>query len=104
MVTQLGVSLVVTGILFPIIAACFIGLRFWARSLKGRFGVGIDDWMAVLGWIFACMLSFVAVYGVYHSGFGLPQTEVKGEVQIAFGKVGSGSVSSRNTYLTSVHR
>lgn len=100
MFTSLGTALLVISILFPIIATCALGLRVRARHIK-KVPLGLDDWTLFLGLMFAYMDNFTVAYGVYNSGFGVPQNKIMGKIQVAFGKVMS-LISTSNDLLSNV--
>ena len=107
MFTSLGTALLVISILFPIIATCAFGLRIRARAIKG-VPLALDDWTLFLGLIFAYMDNFAVAYGVCNSDLGIPQNQIMGEAQIAFGKVMSltsnGLSSNVSFQVGSFHR
>lgn len=49
-------SLVVTGILLPLLGLVAVGLRFIIR-LRSRVFLGVDDWTILAGWLIVCAMA-----------------------------------------------
>ncbi|KAH6678731.1 hypothetical protein B0J14DRAFT_330726 [Halenospora varia] len=91
-------AIVVVSVVFPVIAAAFVGLRFQCRRLL-NLGFGKDDYWIVVAWIISTALVVPSFVGVYSGGIGQHVDDVTPEQYRVAGKIG---FVSQLMYLASV--
>lgn len=65
-----------------VFSTLMVGLRFWSRKLS-RFGIGLDDWLALATLVLLYFVLALSVVLVYEGGVGKPMSQAVREQPMA---------------------